>query len=176
MWAKLYNYFSKYGVEYKKKRYKELLAEFDHPNVTLNEVPVMLVEFWKKFDLSTLKNISERDWMYIMMTVRHNSIAELIYAVQDFTNAVAQDDYVFIERASQERFMTPNSLDLDTYLSGLNGEILKPLEALQALKDNILRHGEIIETIETTAYRRFLHRFYKDIQALTTVLVENIKV
>lgn len=176
MWAKLYDYFNKHGVEYKKKRYQELIAEFDHPNVTLEHLPVMLVEFWKKFDLNTLKGISARDWMYITLTVRHSTIAELIYAVQDFTNAIAQDEYGTIELAAKERFLTPQQLDMDTYLSGLNGEILEPQAALKALKDNIARHGEIIETVDSLAYRRFLHRFYKDLQALTVVLVENIKV
>lgn len=176
MWAKLTNYLKSRSTEYKKKRYLELLAEFDHPNVTLEHLPLMLVAFWQQFDLDTIKSISARDWMYIDVTVRHQNIAELIYAVQDFTNAIAQDDYIVIDLAAKERFITQIRLDLDTYMAGLNGEVVNPLQALNALRDNILRHGEVIENIDILSYRRLLHRFYKDLLTITTVLVKNIKV
>lgn len=175
MIAKICQYFRERSLGYKQKRYMELLKEFDHPNVGLEHYPAMLTGFWSQFDVSTLKGISQRDWMYIRLSVRHANIAELIYAVQDFTNAIAQDDYRNIELASKERFTTTEFLDLDTYLSGLNGEILNPIQALQSLKDNLTRHGEIIATVQSKAYARFLHRFYQDILALTTVLVKNIK-
>lgn len=175
MWSKLHAYFKEKQNKYRKERYLELLAEIDHPSVGIEHLPIMLVTFWKQFDVTLLKTISDRDWMYITLVVRHNNIAELIYAVQDFTNAIAQDNYGIIELASKERFKTAINTDLDAYLSGLNGEIIDPMEAFKALKANIIRHGDIIETIRSTAHIRFLHRFYKDIHELTLTLVNNIK-
>lgn len=175
MIAKIKQYLRERSFKFKQDRYTELLKEFDHPHVGLEHYPEMLVGFWQQFDVGTLKNISQRDWMYITMTIRHNNIAELIYAVQDFTNMIAQDDYRNIELASKERFNVAKMIDLDEYLSGLNGEILNPVQAIQALKDNICRHGEIIETVQSKAYARFLHRFYQDLLALSHVLIKNIK-
>lgn len=176
MWAKLCGYFNSKSNEYKKKRYLELLSELEHPHVTLEHLPVMLTSFWTQFDVRTLDSISAQDWMYISTELNHENIAVLIYAIQDFTNAIAQDDYRVIEKAAMEQFKTPKRLDMDSYLSGLRGEVLKPREALQALKDNLVRHGEIIENIQQLAYRRLLNRFYRDVQTLTILLVNNIKV
>lgn len=175
MWAKFKQYLDQRKLEFKKQKYLELLEEFDHPHVTLEHMPLMLVSFWNQFDISTLKNILPAEWMYIDLKCRHNNIAELIFALQDFTNAIAQDDYTVIEHASKERFVTSHEMDLDTYITGVNGEILKPLEAFKALQDNVKRHGEIIDTVTVLAYRRLLHRFYQDLHALTVTLVNNIK-
>lgn len=175
MWAKFKQYLEQRKVEFKKKKYLELLSEFDHPHVTLEHVPLMLVSFWKQFDVKTLSTILPAEWMYIQFNCRHESIAELLFAIQDFTNAIAQDDYGVIEHASKERFINARPIDLDTYIVGLNGEILKPLDAIKALQDNISRHGEIIDTVTVLAYRRLLHRFYQDLHALTVCLVNSIK-
>ncbi|ARV76876.1 hypothetical protein PHABIO_245 [Pseudomonas phage Phabio] len=176
MWAKLQRYFERKTNGFKKKQYLNLLSELEHPHVTLEHLPLMLVSFWNQFDIKTLDSISAQEWMYITTTLNHNNIAELIYATQDFTNAIAQDDYGVIELAAQERFKVATYLDMDTYLSGLNGEVIDAMYAFKSLKDNIHRHGEIIENVEQLAYRRFLHRYYKDLQTLTILLVNNIKV
>lgn len=176
MWAKLIGYFERGTNSYKKKRYLEQLSEFEHPNVTLEHLPTMLVEFWRTFDINTMKQVSPREWMYITLTLKHSNVAELIYAVQDITNAIAQDAYGVIQGIAKERFITAERIDLDGYWSGTNGEILDPIEMLQNIKDNIHRHGEIIENIENKAYARFLFRFYKDVLTLTECLVNNIKV
>lgn len=176
MWAKIKQYLDKRAVRFKKQNYLELLKEFDHPHVTLEHIPLMLTSFWNQFDVRTLSTILPAEWMYIQFNCRHDNIAALIFAVQDFTNAIAQDDYGVIEHAAKEQFIVSNTVDLDSYIVGLNGEILKPLDALKVLQENIKRHGEIIDTVTVLAYRRLLHRFYQDLHALTVCLVKNIKV
>lgn len=176
MWAKLRNYGAKRLIQFKKEQYLKQLSEFDHPLVTIEHVPVMLVAFWKGFDPTLLSTITAREWMYITTVVRHSNIAELIYAVQDFTNAVAQDDYGTIELAAKERFRIASVIDMDTYIVGINGEAIDPIEAITALKNNLSRHGDIIDTVPGLAYRRFLNSFYNDILSLTVTLVNNIKV
>lgn len=175
MWRRFVNYLQSKGVDYKKQRYLEQLDELDLDAVAIDNLPTLLITFWKNFDVKLLQTIPARDYMYIQMTLNHDNISELIFALQDFTNAIAQNDYSVIELAARERFKQKRTTDLDAYMSGLNGEVLDGKDVFAQLKANICRHGEILDTVEEKAYRRYLYRFYNDLNVLTHTLVNNIK-
>lgn len=159
-----------------KQTYLKLLSQFEKHDATINQIPLMLVEFWRKVDVNDFADgPSFRDMMYVNFRARHKTISDLYGLLIRATANIAQDDTDALNEISVNEFATYHEMTLDDYFAGVNGGSVNYFNGVSELKRLMLAHGEVIENLTNGYHCRVLNRMYNDILTVTVTIIENMK-
>lgn len=167
MFPKIRKFFRQWSVISKLEQYENLLGNLDGGNCKPTEYPVILKEFWRVFDMSLLENVTIRDVMGHLVTLRHRSFGELHELFLSANDAIANEKDSLLDYITRTQMGQQAEVDMENYFHAHMQGYLSVKDCFIELRLLLIAHCGILENIEDTyAQRKMLHVYY-DIMQLT---------
>lgn len=158
-----------------KDTYTKWLEQFDLPSTGMSELPMMLVEFWRRLNTDHfITGPSVREQMSTHLELRHKTIGDLAITITYATNALIHDDEQIVMEVAKDKFIIKSTLTLDDYLMNGLGSSLSYHATVELLKNTMAYHYTYLENTPSNYHSRVLNRMYNDILSVTRLLIANM--